>query len=89
MTVDTRLTLGQLTESQLVRRTDDIDLSYLFKHGLTQETAYGSLLKTHRRDIHRAVASAMEQTYADRLDESGAPDLLPECAARLDVRAKR
>ena len=75
MNLATQLT--QLESAQLVRRADDPsagsgDLAYLFKHTLTQETTYASLLKKRRSEIHRAVAESYEQLYADRLDEFAA-----------------
>lgn len=53
-------------------RSIDPDLAYIFKHALTQETAYQSLLRKKRREIHRAVAQVYERLYADRLDEYAA-----------------
>ncbi len=67
MLLDAQLT--QLELSQLIRRSDDQDLAYLFKHTLTQETAYQSLLVKTRREIHRRVAEAIERQYAERLDD--------------------
>ena len=64
--------LAQLDNSQLIRRADDPDLSYLFKHSLTQETAYNSLLVKKRREVHRRVAETIEGLYVDRLDEYAA-----------------
>ena len=61
--------LAQLEAAQLVRRTQDTDPAYIFKHALTQETAYATLLKQSRRKIHRYVAESIEQIYADQLDE--------------------
>ena len=43
---------------------------YVFKHALTQEVAYGSLLTERRRALHRAAAHALESLYADRLEEA-------------------
>jgi class 3 adenylate cyclase/tetratricopeptide (TPR) repeat protein len=45
------------------------ELEYIFKHALTQEVAYESLLKERRRAIHARIAQAIEEIYADRLDE--------------------
>ena len=45
------------------------ELVYLFKHALTQEVAYSSLLIKRRRDLHRLVGVAIEDLYADRLGE--------------------
>jgi class 3 adenylate cyclase/tetratricopeptide (TPR) repeat protein len=45
------------------------DLEYIFKHALTQEVAYESLLKQRRQEIHGRIAQAIEDLYADRLEE--------------------
>jgi len=45
------------------------ELEYIFKHALTQEVAYYSLLNTRRKDLHRRVGQAMEQVFADRITE--------------------
>jgi class 3 adenylate cyclase/tetratricopeptide (TPR) repeat protein len=42
---------------------------YVFRHALTQETAYGSLLERHRRAYHGAVGEALEELYRGRTDE--------------------
>ena len=70
MTIDQ--TLEKLEAAQLVRRADDPELAYSFKHTLTQETAYQSLLQKRRREVHRLVAEAYERAYADHLDENAA-----------------
>ena len=43
--------------------------AYMFKHALTQEVAYSSLLIKRRKELHRRVALAIEELYADRLVE--------------------
>ncbi|MGD9045735.1 MAG: adenylate/guanylate cyclase domain-containing protein, partial [Desulfobacterales bacterium] len=43
--------------------------SYVFKHALTQEVAYNSLLQKRKKEIHAAIGSAMEVLYRDRLEE--------------------
>jgi class 3 adenylate cyclase/tetratricopeptide (TPR) repeat protein len=45
------------------------DLEYVFKHALVQDVAYASLLKPRRRALHELVGRAIEELYADRLDE--------------------
>ena len=45
------------------------EIEYIFKHALTQEVAYDSLLKQRRREIHGRIAQAIEELYADRLEE--------------------
>ena len=43
---------------------------YRFKHALTQEVAYGTLVEGERRRLHRHLAQAMETQFAGRLDEA-------------------
>ena len=43
------------------------ELTYLFKHIITQEVAYNLMLFGQRRDLHRAVAGWYERTYAAAL----------------------
>ena len=42
---------------------------YLFKHALTQDVAYHSLLAQRRQELHRLIGGAIETLYADRLAE--------------------
>jgi tetratricopeptide (TPR) repeat protein len=43
--------------------------NYVFKHALTQEVAYDSLLQKRRREIHHKIGKALEQVYSDRPEE--------------------
>jgi class 3 adenylate cyclase/tetratricopeptide (TPR) repeat protein len=43
--------------------------AYIFKHAVIQDVAYNSLLKERRRELHRAVGTAIEDLYPDRLAE--------------------
>jgi class 3 adenylate cyclase/tetratricopeptide (TPR) repeat protein len=45
------------------------ELEYIFKHALTQEVAYNSLLVKRRKEIHEQTGQAIEKLYADRLEE--------------------
>jgi class 3 adenylate cyclase/tetratricopeptide (TPR) repeat protein len=45
------------------------DLEYTFKHALTHEVAYGSVLQDRRRALHARIAEALEALYRDRLTE--------------------
>jgi len=45
------------------------ELEYIFKHALTQEVAYNSLLKQRRQEVHGRIAQAIEELYSDRLEE--------------------
>jgi tetratricopeptide (TPR) repeat protein len=42
---------------------------YTFKHALTHEVAYSSLLQERRRVLHARIVAALEELYADRLAE--------------------
>ena len=45
------------------------DTIFAFKHALTQEVAYHSLLQESRAELHAAVGAAIETLYADKLQE--------------------
>ncbi|HZO28104.1 MAG TPA: AAA family ATPase [Chloroflexota bacterium] len=45
------------------------ELEYTFKHALTHDVAYGSLLQDRRRSLHARVVQAMQALYTDRLAE--------------------
>ena len=66
------LVLTQLENAQLVRRLDELDLAFIFKHALTQESAYQSLLREDRKRLHRAAGQALEQAYPGQLNEIAA-----------------
>jgi len=43
--------------------------AYTFKHALTHEVAYGSLLHERRRALHARIVEALEPVAGDRLDD--------------------
>ncbi|MHC4066812.1 MAG: AAA family ATPase, partial [Planctomycetota bacterium] len=45
------------------------DLEYTFKHALTHEVAYGTLLQEQRRELHHRIAEAIEAIHGARLTE--------------------
>jgi class 3 adenylate cyclase/predicted ATPase len=54
--------LGRLTDSGLAfRRGTPPDATYVFKHALVQDTAYDSLLKSRRQELHAMIAKAIEE----------------------------
>jgi tetratricopeptide (TPR) repeat protein len=62
--------LGQLQTAEYLYETRLFpDFEYTFKHALTHEVAYGSLLRDRRRDLHARIAESMERLYGDRLGE--------------------
>jgi predicted ATPase/class 3 adenylate cyclase len=48
--------------------------SYLFKHALVQDAAYGTLLRGRRQELHARVVAALEQHFADLVERQ--PELL-------------
>jgi tetratricopeptide (TPR) repeat protein len=44
------------------------ELEFIFKHVLTQEVAYNSLLLKKRKDLHEQIGQAIELLYADRME---------------------
>jgi predicted ATPase len=48
--------------------------SYLFKHALVQDAAYGTLLRSKRQELHARVATALEQRFPDLIERQ--PELL-------------
>jgi len=76
------LAIAGLAENDLMRRLARLqaaeflyeaslfpDPEYTFKHALTHEVAYGSLLQEQRRSLHARIVDAIEATYPGRLDE--------------------
>src|SRR5882672_2918493 len=45
------------------------DIEYIFKHALTQEVAYNSLLHERRKDLHESAARAIEEVYRYKIDD--------------------
>ena len=75
-------TLTSMAEPQIERPLADLqsgefiyeqrtggDTEYVFKHALTQEVAYGSILIERRKVLHEHVGQAIERLYAQQLDD--------------------
>lgn len=45
------------------------EVTYIFRHALTQEVAHNSLLEQHRRQLHCRIGEAMEALLAGRLTD--------------------
>jgi hypothetical protein len=45
------------------------DTEYIFKHALTQEVAYNSVLIERRKQLHERIGAALERLYASSLDD--------------------
>jgi tetratricopeptide (TPR) repeat protein len=55
---------------------------YRFKHALTQEAAYESLVKHQRRKLHGLVGEVLEELHPDRAEEQ--PDVLAHHFSRAE-----
>ncbi len=91
--------IGELPGEALRRRLDHLqaaefvyeaglfpDLEYSFKHALTHEVTYGSLLQERRRELHGRIVEAIETLYEDRL--AGEIERLAHHALRGELREK-
>jgi class 3 adenylate cyclase len=45
------------------------DIEYIFKHALTQEVAYNSLLIERRKLLHERAGAALESMFAEQMDD--------------------
>jgi class 3 adenylate cyclase/tetratricopeptide (TPR) repeat protein len=62
--------LASLESSDLVHERCRLpELEYIFKHALTQEVAYQTLLAPARKALHQEVGDALESLFRDRLEE--------------------
>ena len=67
--------LDQLAEAGLVfRRGDPPDAVYTFKHALVQETAYNTLLRARREEIHGRIARTLASDFPDVMEAN--PELI-------------
>jgi predicted ATPase/class 3 adenylate cyclase len=67
--------LVALQRAQMVRERSRMpEATYIFKHQLTLDAAYESLLRRKRRVLHRRVAEVLEQLFPERVEEQ--PGLL-------------
>jgi class 3 adenylate cyclase/predicted ATPase len=74
--------VAQLSEVELDRMLGDLQLlefineqpafpeaEYIFKHALTLEVAYNSILVERRKQLHERVGTAIEQLYASSIED--------------------
>ena len=67
---DLMATLERLQSAEFLYETQLLpDAEYTFKHALTHEVAYASLVGERRRALHAKVVDAIERLYPDRLAE--------------------
>jgi predicted ATPase len=67
--------LKQLVEAELLYQHGlGPQAQYLFKHALIQDTAYQSLLKSKRQQLHQQIARVLEERFPDTTERQ--PELL-------------
>jgi class 3 adenylate cyclase len=72
-----RTHLNRLVQARILfQRGSSPNESYSFKHVLIQDSAYLSLLKSHRRNYHRQIAETIEQKFAEIAESQ--PELLAQ-----------
>jgi predicted ATPase len=65
-----RREMGHLQAAEFIYETRLFpDLEYTFKHALTHEVSYGSLLQDRRRAHHGRIVAAIEKLYSNRISE--------------------
>jgi class 3 adenylate cyclase/predicted ATPase len=61
---DLRSALDKLAAAELIfRRGTAPEIRYTFKHALVRDTAYQSLLKSRRQQVHARIAEALEEQF--------------------------
>jgi predicted ATPase len=79
--------LEQLTLAGLIfSRGEPPDSTYTFKHALLQDAAYASLLRARRQELHRHIADALEDQFAE-LSEAE-PQLMAHHLAQAGLTEK-
>jgi DNA-binding response OmpR family regulator/class 3 adenylate cyclase/predicted ATPase len=67
--------LAQLAAPELIfARGEPPDSTYVFKHALVQDAAYGTLVRSKRQQLHCRIADALEQGFPETVETQ--PELL-------------
>ena len=78
------LALARLTEASLVfPQSRAIEPTYSFKHALTRDVAYDSLLRARRRDLHERIAHILEERFPALA--AAEPEILAHHFSRADL----
>ncbi len=76
--------LEQLSRAGLIfRRGEPPDCTYTFKHALLQGAAYESLLRMRRQQLHRRIADALEEEFAELAEKE--PQLMAHHLAQAGL----
>ena len=84
---DLNSSLDRLTAAGLLfRQGVPPRVTYLFKHALVQDAAYGTLLREPRHALHASIAEALESQFADIAESQ--PELLARHCAEAGLIEK-
>jgi predicted ATPase len=63
--------LSDLERVEMIReQMRQPELEYIFKHDLARDAAYNTILLRRRRTLHQRVGEAMEEVFANKLEEN-------------------
>jgi len=63
-------TLNELQLGEFIYEQPAVgDTEYIFKHALTQEVSYNSVLQERRKHLHERTGAALENLYANSIDD--------------------
>ena len=67
---DVPAALDTLLRRELIVEThSDIDRSFAFRHAITRDVAYSTLLQSTRKDFHRLAGKWLEERHPDRVND--------------------
>ena len=79
--------LDQLASAELIfRRGTPPNAEYTFKHALVQDTAYSTLLRSRRQQLHARIATTLESRFTEIAE--GQPELVAHHCAEAGLTEK-
>ena len=81
-----RRSIVSLSSGLLFRQGVPPQATYLFKHALVQDAAYGTLLRSRRQQIHARIATTLENQFPDLA--AAQPQLLAQHCAVAGLNEK-
>ena len=79
--------LEQLEGAELIfRRGSAPGAEYIFKHALVQDAAYGTLLRSRRRQLHSRIVGVLEAEFSDTVKSH--PEFIAEHCAKSSTPEK-
>jgi tetratricopeptide (TPR) repeat protein len=59
----------RISQDELLSHLSVFHSTYIFKHALTQEVVYDSILIKRKKQLHEEIGNAIEELYKDNIDE--------------------